>query len=108
MPMQAPARNLPWLLETCPACVLKRLDLYRPYKGRQTKHAQQRKQIIGSLADAGLVRVSDRIRAIAIDDIGGDALDAVIAGAATVGAITHPDFPTIEWRAEYAIEACVY
>jgi hypothetical protein len=45
---------------------------------------------------------------VIINDPGGDALDAVIAGIATTGAMTHPDFPRIAWQDEFALEACVY
>ncbi len=42
------------------------------------------------------------------DDPGGDARDAVIAGVAATGTVTHPDFTRITWRDEYAREAGVY
>ncbi len=66
------------LAETCPASSLKRLECYRPYKGREPTLATARRAILDLLKRAGL-RCSDAIGNTAVADIGGDALDALIA-----------------------------
>jgi hypothetical protein len=108
LPMQQPVPGRPHLLETCPASTLKRLGLYTPYKGRELRHRRERKAIVAALDDAGLATVPADLTDVIVGDTGGDALDAVIAGVATTAAVTHPDFPRIAWRDEYALEACVY
>lgn len=66
------------LAETCPASSLKRLDCYRPYKGREPALVEARRSILGRLEREGL-RCSDAIGSTAVEDSGGDALDALIA-----------------------------
>ena len=66
------------LAETCPASSLKRLDCYWPYKGRDPALAAARRSILDRLNREGL-RCADAIGTAAVEDIGGDALDAVIA-----------------------------
>ena len=66
------------LAETCPASSLKRLDCYRPYKGRDPSLAKARRAILDRLKREGL-HCADAIGNKAVEDIGGDALDALIA-----------------------------
>ncbi len=108
LPMQQPIHGKPWLLETCPASLLKRLGMYASYKGRGTRYRHQRKTIVAALGKRNLLGLSEEGANVIVDDPGGDAVDAVLAGIATAGAVTHPDFPRIAWRDEYALEACVY
>lgn len=74
------------LAETCPASSLKRLGLYRPYKGRSEALRDWRRAILMRLREEG-VDCGDVLGEIAIADTGGDALDAIIA-AATMWRIT--------------------
>lgn len=108
LPMQQPIGSQPWLMETCPASLLKRFSLYVPYKGKGIHYRHERKAITAALVRGHLLEVSNKIANVIADDPGGDALDAVIAGVATTSAVTHRDFPRIAWRDEYAVEACVY
>jgi hypothetical protein len=92
-PMQPTAEGRAWILETCPASVLKRLGLYRSYKGRSAGAARNRRAIIDALvAHGALVRPEPRLRSRLVEDRGGDALDAVIACLAAVAAARrkHP------------------
>ena len=83
VPMQAPSRGKVLLAETCPASLLKRLDLYVPYKGRGGALADARKGLIKQLAVNGLLSEPDKSLAErVIGDPGGDALDAVLAAVA--------------------------
>jgi len=92
-PMQPPTEGRAWILETCPASVLKKLGLYRPYKGRSAPLAQQRDAILAALVAWGaLVRPARKLRQRLVEDSGGDALDAVIAALAASAAARrmHP------------------
>lgn len=92
-PMQPPAAGRAWILETCPASVLKKLGLYRPYKGRTTALAQSRGAILDRLIEHGaLAKPAPKLRARLVEDRGGDALDALIAclAAAAAARRVHP------------------
>ncbi len=92
-PMQPPTEGRAWILETCPASVLKRLGLYRPYKGRAAALARSRGAILGALIERGALTKPPRpLRSRLIEDRGGDALDAVIAclAAAAAARREHP------------------
>ncbi len=77
-PMQPPAPDLPLLIEACPASLLKRLGMYRPYKGNAAHHSVSRRDIADALMLEGLRLPQNRLRSI-VTDSGGDALDAVVA-----------------------------
>lgn len=72
------------VVEACPSSTLKRLELpHRNYKqsgGRPptAAHRRTRRRILGTVA--GLVQVSRYRRRVVMDDPGGDALDAIVAG----------------------------
>lgn len=92
-PMQPPAEGCAWILETCPASVLKRLGLYRPFKGRSAPLMRNRRGILDALVEHGALTAPPReLRARLIGDPGGDALDAVIAALAAGSAVrrAHP------------------
>ena len=92
-PMQAAVDGRAWILETCPASVLKKLGLYRPYKGRAAALARSRGAILEALvAHGALAKPVPKLRARLIEDRGGDALDAVIAclAAAAAARRKHP------------------
>ena len=83
VPMQAPASGKALLAEICPASLLKRLDVYRSYKGRGGALRDVRRALLKTLKDNGLVNEPDKSLAQrAIEDPGGDALDAVLAAVA--------------------------
>ena len=87
VPMQEVAPEKPVIAEICPASLLKREVLYVPYKGRGDKAKAGRADILRALIARGvLMQPPARLRATLLDDIGGDALDAVLAmaGAARV------------------------
>jgi len=105
VPMQPPRSRVPWLLEVCPASTLERAGRYRPYKGRTAGHRVARAAILAAFTEQDLT-VSLEIRERAVADPGGDALDALIAAAATFRAVVAPDFPGADPR--YALEGRVY
>ncbi|MEC9373145.1 MAG: hypothetical protein VYC34_04845 [Planctomycetota bacterium] len=78
-PMQARVEGLPLLVEICPASTLKRLGLRRPYKGRGAERAAARKALVKLVEGAEGLRFAGRsARAAAIENEGGDALDAAL------------------------------
>jgi hypothetical protein len=82
-----PARPHPILIEACPASSLKAIGFYPAYKGCSGAHRLERKAILQRLIDTGAIgRPGGRIQQILLDNIGGDALDAVIAAIAAAHA----------------------
>jgi hypothetical protein len=76
------------LLETYPAGVLDRLGLQRDsYKGGSDAEREARRRNLDGLLDATDLTVDDADRETVIGNAGGDALDAVVAAAATVRAV---------------------
>ena len=83
VPMQAPAPGKLLLAETCPASLLKRLELYTPYKGRGDGLRDARLTLVNELVNKGLLSEPDKsLGERMIEDRGGDALDAAIAAIA--------------------------
>jgi hypothetical protein len=83
-PYQRPTRRaLPILTEACPACSLKSIGFYPPYKGRSATHRRNRQAVVKTLIARGhLAPPPSKLRRIMIDNVGGDALDAVVAALA--------------------------
>jgi hypothetical protein len=82
-----PARPHPILIEACPASSLKGIGFYPAYKGRTAAHRLERKAVLKRLIAGGWIdQPAGRIQRILLDNIGGDALDAVIAAVATAHA----------------------
>jgi hypothetical protein len=87
IPMQEIEADKAWIIEACPASTLKSLGVYRPYKGATKAHRAQRGRILDCLHQSGLTTaVEGKLRATLLADQGGDALDSVIAAAATARA----------------------
>jgi hypothetical protein len=74
------ADSRPRLAEICPASTLKHLELYKPYKGR--KLADERQALLREMTQRAGLRMARGLQERAVEDVGGDALDAVIALAA--------------------------
>jgi hypothetical protein len=84
LPMEPPVAGRPWVVETCPASTLKSLGLYFSYKGRSAAHLQARRRIVDGLVRRELLApLPPPIRRRALADEGGDALDSIVAAAAT-------------------------
>ncbi|MFP5501598.1 MAG: hypothetical protein ACLGIN_03855, partial [Candidatus Sericytochromatia bacterium] len=115
LPMQPPAEDRAWVLEVCPASTLKRLGLYytaagRPwsYKGRTEAHQAARARLWLALTDRYGLRAGPAKRRAAIEDAGGDALDAVIAACATAEAIESPLALPASCREAAPVEGYIY
>jgi len=82
-----PRRATPVVIEACPACFMKSIGFYPPYKGREPSHRAARQAVLKKLVGEGyLERPSRGLTARALDNTGGDALDAMIAAIVTARA----------------------
>ena len=106
-PQQELAPGKPTLIEVCAACTLKSIDLYPPYKGKEPAHRTARKRILEHLIDRGaLAAPGRRMRALLLDNEGGDALDAAIGAIAAARAdlSRQPDvYQRLEGRVYFEI-----
>lgn len=111
LPMQEPAQGKPLLLEVCPASTLKEEGLYLPYKGSSERRRRGRQRILHGLEQKAVNIQSRELRSTFIEDVGGDALDSVVAAVATFRAQQDHAFPRSEARDNddaYAAEGYVY
>lgn len=109
LPMHPPLANKPWLIEICPAATLKKMDLYISYKGREEKHRKARRVILEKMVATRAIRLKkSKIKAIIVEDIGGDALDSVIAAIAVFLASRKGLIPQEVSRDTHAVEGWVY
>ncbi len=91
LPLQSPRAGRPWLLEVCPAVTLRRLGLYRPYKGPSPALAAAREALVTGLQErAGLMLPDPELARLLVADPGGDALDSVVAALAVARALQQP------------------
>lgn len=92
LPMQHPAPDRPWVLEICPASTVKREGLPTSCKGKADGPRRvAREVILRTLEGTGrLVVESEPLRALILDDPGGDALDGLIAAYAVFRALWEP------------------
>jgi hypothetical protein len=93
LPMQKPSPGKAWVMETCPASLLKCLGLYHfHYKGKEKKHREGRERILEGVGEKIPMRIgrSDLVKQV-LENRGGDALDSVIAAAATYQALRRKD-----------------
>ena len=90
LPMQVPARGRPWLIDTGPASALRHLGWRDSYKGAGFRDA--RRQILRRLSAAQLLaRLPRSLQERVVEDMGGDALDSIIAALATARALGDID-----------------
>jgi hypothetical protein len=108
LPMQEPAEDKPWLLEICPASTLKAEGLYAPYKGNRDEHRSARARILRALERGRIIIEEQALRPKIVDDVGGDALDSVIAALATFEALANAALPDSVDNRTYALEGYVY
>lgn len=82
LPMQTPYADKAWVLEICPASLLKQLGLYKSYKGRSEDAWKSRELILEKLIEMG-VSVDSDIKEVVLKNSEGDALDSLIAAFTT-------------------------
>ena len=88
-PLMSPPRASTTLVEACPASLLKRLDTYPSYKGRTPAHAEARRRILNRMGENG-VMPSAEVADVAVNQPGGDALDAIAAALCAWRAAMDP------------------
>lgn len=92
MPMQDRVGGRALLVEVCPASTLIRHGVEGPYKGRA--RADARARLVEWLVRTTPMAIPAAIRARAVRDPDGDAVDALIAARAAARAFTTPAAPT--------------
>lgn len=106
-PMAPAPSSSPTLAEVYPAATLRALDLPdESYKEPTAEARDRRGEIFDGLAERGLVCDED-VRARALADSGGDALDAVLAAVATARAAER-DFAVGDRSAYDSVEGYIY
>lgn len=97
----------PTLLEVYPAATLRDLELPdEGYKAASDEARALRESILDGLADRGL-SCDDAVRRKALDDAGGDALDALVATVATARA-AEGDFRVVDDASYHPVEGYIY
>jgi hypothetical protein len=108
LPMQAGARDKPWVLEICPASTLKQESLYQPYKGKREEHAIARKRILEAVEQIAPLILPGSLRSTILEDAGGDALDSLIAAFSVSRALRGAAGALPMRDKMYALEGYVY
>jgi hypothetical protein len=107
LPMQQPLDDKAWVLEICPASTLEKQNIKRPYKGRADNRRAARRKILEAIeGNCNLKVAGSAIRATIESDIGGDALDSVVAALATFNAFRNSFVP--DASCPYELEGWVY
>ena len=84
--MQQAGADRPWIVETCPASVLISLKHRPAYKGRKLR--DNRAALVDELVRRNVfLPLSPEIERRVIENSGGDALDSILAAAATAAAL---------------------
>lgn len=91
LPLDAPRDGALWLLEICPASLLKKEGLYLSYKGKSASQRANRETIAHEMALRTPFSWSEELQERALADTEGDALDAVLAAICTHRALQAPD-----------------
>ena len=76
-----------WLLEICPASLLKKHNLYFSYKGKSAAQRDNRERISGEISTRFRLRISSSMQQVARDNSEGDALDAILAAVCVARAL---------------------
>lgn len=107
LPFQEPLDGKPWVIEICPASTLNKEHVRAPYKGRTDHRKAARRRILESLEEKFRLRIAASVlRSNIIGDMGGDALDSVIAALAASRAFRNSFH--IDASLPYQIEGWVY
>ena len=96
LPFDEPQNGKLWLLEICPASLLKRENLYLSYKGKSDAQRQNREIIAHEMAIRVPFSWSDEMQTRALDDTEGDALDAILAAICVQNALKTANFSANE------------
>ncbi len=79
LPFDSPREDTTWLLEICPASLLKKHQLYFSYKGKSDAQRDNRERILSECQARFDLQIPDVMKQSALDDTEGDALDAILS-----------------------------
>ena len=88
LPLESPRENATWLLEICPASLLKKHKLYFSYKGKSDAQRLNRARILGEIKARFGVQTAPVMDEIAVADSEGDALDAILSALCVARALS--------------------
>ena len=109
LPMQSATPDKPWLIEVCPASTLRQMRLPLRYKNIRKENRAARTNILEGIEKTGIITLKQpSLRAIILDDPGGDALDSVIASFATFRAIGSLADSSVSMTSNSMLEGYVY
>lgn len=109
LPMQKARPDRVWILEVCPASLLKQENLYFSYKGKTERHYRFRMKILKTLVAHGQIAIeSQSLQKAVLEEPNGDALDSVIAAVATFRALRPNTEMAISADHPYMLEGYVY
>jgi hypothetical protein len=91
LPFHDPEPGRTWLLEVCPASLLKREKLYLSYKGKSPQQVINREEILREMTSRTGALIPEAIAERAIANSEGDALDAILAALVTARVLRQPE-----------------
>ena len=100
LPFETPRPDAIWLLEICPASLLKAEKLYFSYKGKSALQKENRARILAQCQTRFGLQTSSNMDEIAVADAEGDALDAILAALCVWRALERD-----KWAPRDAVEA---
>lgn len=95
LPFDEPRASQPraaWLLEICPASLLKKHQLYFSYKGKSEAQRLNRERILSECQTRFALKTSDAMKQNALDDTEGDALDAILSALCVAQALQKAEW----------------
>ena len=93
-PNEEPDTTATWLLEICPASLLKKHKLYFSYKGKSDAQLENCARILSESQLKFDLEMPDEIRRNALDDTEGDALDAILSAVCVAQALEKSEWAT--------------
>lgn len=92
LPFEAPREDATWLIEICPASLLKAERLYFSYKGKSAAQQANRARILQEVTAKFDLQLAPAMQSAAHDDAEGDALDAILAAVCAKRALEQDDW----------------
>ena len=92
LPFDEPREDAIWLLEICPASLLKKHKLYFSYKGKSEAQRLNRERILSECVARFDLQIADEMQRNAWQDSEGDALDAILSVVCVARALQHNDW----------------
>lgn len=87
LPFDSPPTEATWLLEICPASLLKKHKLYFSYKGKSNEQRENRERILSECQARFALEVPAPLAQLALENSEGDALDATLSAVCVARAL---------------------